>query len=205
MAGSRKITHGPEAQAQILEAVDELFYREGARAVGVEAVVNKAGLSKMALYRQFESKEALLMHYLERRDVEFWDYINNSLDQHPGDARAALKQIYIDLAARAIRPAYRGCPFVNIAAEFPDREHPARRFVAENKARVIEKLRTLSAAAGAADPNALAAALALLLEGAYAASQTYDSAESPLAALPETAETLIGAAVKAAGAAKRRP
>src|SRR5262245_31946842 len=127
---TRKITLGADAQAQILAAADELFYREGARAVGVDAVVKRAKVNKMALYRQFESKDALLLHYLARMDEVFWGYFESSLAQHPGKPREQLVQFFSDLAQRAAKPGYRGCPFVNIAAEFPDAKHPARRLVA---------------------------------------------------------------------------
>lgn len=54
-------TTGPEAQQHLLRAADELFYREGVRAVGVDAVVERAGVNKMSLYRQFSSKDELVM------------------------------------------------------------------------------------------------------------------------------------------------
>lgn len=180
-----------EAQAQILDAVDDLFYREGARAVGVDAVVKRAGVNKMSLYRQFESKDALLLHYLERREERFWTYIDASLSKHPGKPKEQLLQLLTDVAARAGHPDYRGCPFVNIAAEFPDRGHQTRRFVAQNKQHLLERLITLCAEAGVIDPQGVGRGLALLLEGAYAASQTYDPSCAVLAALPHTAACLI--------------
>jgi AcrR family transcriptional regulator len=190
----RKITLGAAAQTQILDAVDALFYREGARAVGVDAVVKRAGVNKMSLYRQFQSKDDLLLHYLARRDDDFWAYIDASIAKHPGAPKQQLWQIFADVAQRAQRPAYRGCPFVNIAAEFPDRGHAARQFVAKNKAELIERFNALASAAHAANPAQLADGLALLLEGAYAASQTYESERSPLASLPDIAALLINAA-----------
>lgn len=191
----RKILPAPEAQAQILEAVDDLFYREGARAVGVDAVVKRAGVNKMCLYRQFESKDALLMHYLERREATFWGYIDASLAKHPGTPKAQLLQLFTDVAERAGKPEYRGCAFVNVAVEFPDRDHPARQFVARCKGRLLDRLVSLGSDAGAADPGMLGRSLALLLEGAYAASQTYEREASVLSALGPAARALIEGAV----------
>jgi AcrR family transcriptional regulator len=190
-ARPRKVTLAADAQSQILKAVDELFYQEGARAVGVEAVVKRAGVNKMALYRQFESKEALLLHYLQRMDEKFWGYFEHSIAQHPGHPRAQLAQFFTDLAERAMRPGYRGCPFVNIAAEFPDRDHPARRLVADNKARLLERLRDLAKQAEVRDPKAVASGLALLVEGAYAASQTFSPPSSALNGLAAVARQIV--------------
>jgi AcrR family transcriptional regulator len=192
----RTITAGPVAQAQILDAAEDLFYLEGARNVGIDAVVKRAGVNKMSLYRQFESKEDLLRHYLLRRDKKFWVYIDASIDKHPGEPRAQLRQLFADLALRTSAADYRGCPFVNIAVEFPDRSHIARRMVADNKERLLERLLELAKGAGAADASCLSKALALLIEGAYAASQTYGPGSSLMTALPKAAEVLIDAATE---------
>jgi AcrR family transcriptional regulator len=194
--GQRTITAGPVAHARILDAAEDLFYLEGARNVGVDAVVKRAGVNKMSLYRQFESKEDLLRHYLLRRDKKFWAYVDASIGKHPGEPRAQLRQLFVDLALRTSAASYRGCPFVNIAVEFPDRSHVARRMVADNKARLLKRLTELAKAAGAADASGLAKALALLIEGAYAASQTYGPGSSLMRALPKAAEVLIDAAME---------
>ncbi|SMC21768.1 transcriptional regulator, TetR family [Andreprevotia lacus DSM 23236] len=187
----RIVVSASEASARILDAAESLFYREGARSVGVDAVVKEAGINKMSLYRQFSSKDELLRQYLLRRDEKFWAYFNASINKHPADAAAALRQFFIDLAARACQPDYRGCPFVNIAAEFADPAHFAREMVAHNKRDLLARLTALSVAAGAADPHALACGLALLIEGAYTASQTFGNASPVIAALPQVAGTMI--------------
>lgn len=187
----RQVTQGAVASARILDAADELFYREGSRSVGVDAVVKQAGVNKMSLYRQFSSKDELLRLYLERRDARFFNYFETSIGKHPDNARAALLQIFVDLAARTAAPGYRGCPFVNVAVEYPDPAHFARQQIAGNKHRLLLRLTELATHAGAATPDALAKALALLIEGAYAASQTYSAADALLDALPDTARALI--------------
>jgi AcrR family transcriptional regulator len=194
--GPRGMTAGPVAHARILDAAEDLFYLEGARNVGIDAVVKRAGVNKMSLYRQFESKEDLLRHYLLRRDEKFWAYVDASLAKHPGEPRAQLGQLFVDLALRTSAASYRGCPFVNVAVEFPDRAHIARRLVANNKARLLQRLTELAKAAGARDASGLAQGLALLMEGAYAASQTYKLGSSLLRALPKAAKVLIDAALE---------
>ncbi|AXF16241.1 TetR/AcrR family transcriptional regulator [Paraburkholderia caledonica] len=187
-------TTGPEAQQHLLRAADELFYREGVRAVGVDAVVERAGVNKMSLYRQFSSKDDLVMAYLERKDAQFFGYVETSFAKYSGDPAKQLQQYFDDLAARASAEGYRGCPFVNVAVEFPDTAHPARLFVFRNKERLLARLTELASAAGADDPEMLASSLALLIEGVYAASQTYRAGSSPVLAAPKAAAQLIAAA-----------
>lgn len=188
---SRQVMQGAVAQVQILKAVDELFYRDGARAVSVDEVVKQAGVNKMSVYRQFKSKDELLLRYLDLRDERFWGNFDASLAKHPGRPREQLLQLFRDLVGRASQPGFRGCPFVNIAIEFPDRVHPMRQKVAENKARLLQRLQQLATAAGARDIQVLANGLALLIEGAYAASQTYAPGQALLQSLPQIAEALL--------------
>jgi hypothetical protein len=82
---------------------------------------------------------------------------------------------------------------VNVATEFPDASHPARLRVADNKAHLLARLTDVATEAGAADPAALANALALLIEGIYAASQTYGPGCGPIRAASGVAKQLIEA------------
>lgn len=191
---TRTHTAGATAQQLLLRAAGELFYQEGVRAVGVDAVVERAGVNKMSLYRQFASKDELIVAYLEQANDCFFSYFDKSVDQHPGQPVRQLAQYFEDLRDRASREGYRGCPFVNVAAEFPDPSHPARQIVARNKAQLIERLTALTTAAGAHDPVELADVLALLIEGVYAASQTYGPGCGPIRSAPRVAAQLVAAA-----------
>jgi len=86
----------------------------------------------MSLYRQFESKENLLRQYLLRRDKSF-GHISTPVSPNIRRAARAIAATVVDLAARTSALTYRGCPFVNIAVEFPDRSHVARQMVAATK------------------------------------------------------------------------
>ncbi|HZZ12007.1 MAG TPA: TetR/AcrR family transcriptional regulator [Paraburkholderia sp.] len=187
-------TTGPQAQQHLLRAAEELFYREGVRSVGVDAVVERAGVNKMSLYRQFSSKDDLVMAYLERKNAQFFGYVEKSFGKNPGEPARQLQQYFDDLAARASIDDYRGCPFVNVAVEFPDAAHPARQFVFGNKARLMNRLIELATEARADDPVALAHALGLMIEGVYAASQTYGPGCGPILVAPKVAAQLIAAA-----------
>ena len=195
-AGRRSRTQmaGAEAQEHLLNAAAELFYREGVRAVGVDAVVELAGVNKMSLYRQFSSKDDLVVAYLERSDEGFFRRFEQSVARHPGEPAKQLVQYFEDLSGRASVDDYRGCPFVNVSTEFPDVSHPARLCVLRNKTKLMGRLNELASEAGADDPAALADALGLLIEGIYAASQTYGPGCGPIRTAPRVAALLIAAA-----------
>jgi AcrR family transcriptional regulator len=191
---TRPHTAAATAQQLLLRAASELFYREGVRAVGVDAVVERAGVNKMSLYRQFSSKDDLVVAYLERSSELFFAKFDQSLAKRLDSPRDQIAHYFADLAERASAQGYRGCPFVNVAAEFPDASHPARQAVARNKSQLMARLTSLAASAGADDPQALANALALLIEGVYAASQTYGPGCGPIQAAQHVAAQLVAAA-----------
>jgi AcrR family transcriptional regulator len=181
-----------EARERILAAVDELFYCDGVRAVGVDAVIEHAGVNKMSLYRNFASKDELIAAYVEDRNRQYWSWWDKTMERHAGNPRRQLLGLFEELQTRVSRKGYRGCPFVNIASELSDTSHPARRVVALNKRELKRRLRDLAAAAGAKSSDALADSLMLLMEGAYAGSQTCGP-DGPTLALARTAQVLIGA------------
>lgn len=188
---ARRHMAGATAHEQLLDAAEDLFYRDGIRAIGVDTVVERAGVNKMSLYRQFSSKDDLVVAYLTRMDERFRDRIEGSIATHPGEPGKQLVQSIADLVQRASHPDYRGCPFVNVACEFSDREHPARAPVAENKRYLMARVLALATEAGAADPQALADALVLLVEGVYASSQTFGPGCGPMRSATRTAELLV--------------
>jgi AcrR family transcriptional regulator len=187
----RRHVDGATAQEQLLNAAESLFYRDGIRAISVDAVVERAGVNKMSVYRQFSSKDDLVVAYLTRMDERFRERVERSIAKHPDDPAKGLVQSITDLVERASNPDYRGCPFVNVACEFADREHPARVAVARNKEYLMARLLELSTAAGAAEPQFLADSLALLIEGVYAASQTYGPGCGPMRTAPASAALLV--------------
>ncbi|MBJ9677530.1 TetR/AcrR family transcriptional regulator [Burkholderia gladioli] len=193
-ASRRSPTAGATAHAQLLDAGETLFYREGVRAVGVDAVVEQAGVNKMSLYRQFASKDELVLAYLERKNEHYFDRFDEDARRLPDDPKAQLLKYVDELAVRAAAPDYRGCPFINVAVEFPDPNHAARASVADNKAELMRRLLALAQGAGAREPRVLAEGIALVIEGIYAASQTYRGEDSPIGAAPRVVRMMIEAA-----------
>lgn len=193
---TNKKTRVPRAEAQeiILNAAEMLFYKEGTHAVSVDAIVEQAGLNKMSVYRQFSSKTDLVLAYLERKQAAFRDEWTASMAKHPGQPREQLIQFFRDLAQKASAEEFRGCCFLNIAVEFPDKSHPARQLVCAHQKELTEKFAEIVTTLGASNPTELAYTLILLMEGTYADSQTYGTDSQAIAMLPVIVEKLIDSA-----------
>jgi AcrR family transcriptional regulator len=155
------------ARERILATASELFYREGIRAIGVDTVVERSGVSKTSLYRLFESKDALIATVAVEQDRSFWAWWNRTEEQHADDPRALLDALLSGIAKRIGHPDYRGCPFLNLVTEFPDDNHPGRVIARNNKEEMRARLATIVARLGASDPDRTASQIALLINGAY--------------------------------------
>jgi len=177
---------------RILAAASDLFYRNGIRAVGVEAIAEAAGTNKMTLYRHFDSKDELVAEYLRCLATEagrFWDDLAAA---HPRDARAQLRGWLAAMEAHVVDADQRGCALANAAIELPDKDHPARRVIEEFKAAQRDRLIALCGATGADEPELLADELFLLLEGARVSVQSVGP-NGPASRLVRMGEALIAA------------
>jgi AcrR family transcriptional regulator len=157
---------------RILKAADELFYRHGIRAVGVDAIAEAAGTNKMTLYRHFPSKDALVAEYLRgkaKRAEALWERLEA---EHPGDPLAQLHAWVNHMAEDVICRGGRGCAHANAAVELAEKEHPVRRVIEAFKKAQRERLTRLCCAAGLSSPELLADELHLVLEGARVSLQS---------------------------------
>src|SRR5258708_39099780 len=138
----------PLAVDRIRQTARDLFYREGIRAVGVDEIVTRAGVTKPSLYRNFASKDKLAAAYLRDYEGEFWDRFEQTIAAHPGQPRAQLRALFQRLAARAVEPGSRGCGLTNAAVEYPQPDHPARLVAQANKRALPQRLIEMSASMG---------------------------------------------------------
>jgi AcrR family transcriptional regulator len=185
------------AADRIRQTARELFYSQGIRAVGVDEIVTRAGVTKPSLYRSFPSKDELAAAYLRDFEAEFWARFDAAVTAHPGDPRAQLRAFLTPLAQRAAKNGYRGCGLTNAAVEYPEAAHPARRVAQEHKQELRRRLRAMAEAMGAADPAMLGDGLLLLLEGAYVSGQLFGK-DGPAHAVADVAERLIEASLMTA-------
>lgn len=177
---------------KVFEVAADLFYHKGIRAVGVEEIVKKAGVAKISLYRNFASKDDLILAYLENRNANFWRLWDEAFAKCDDDPRAQLTAIMRYLAQRTTQPGYRGCPFINFCSEFPDPLHPGRRVAEANKREMRRRFLHMAEALKASEPKQLADGLLLLVEGSYAISQTLGGGtKSPGHAIVQAADALV--------------
>ncbi|MEU9636664.1 TetR/AcrR family transcriptional regulator [Streptomyces tendae] len=156
---------------RILDAAEELFQSEGIRRVGVQAIAEKAETTKMAIYRHFETKDALVAEWLRILAAEYRAAFDRVEAEHPGLPREQILGLARFIADGLPALSYRGCPFVNSLAELPDRSHPARRVIEEHKAHQTRRLVGMCTKAGLPDPEQNAAQITFLLEGAQVSTQ----------------------------------
>ena len=175
----------------MLGAASELFYREGIRAVGVDAVSERAGVSKRTLYNRFGGKDGLVAEYLRRRDEAWRAYLREAIEDE-ADPEERLLVVFRAYGEWLVRGDFRGCAFANAVTELPDPDHPARAVARRHKEGVEEHLAALAEDAGFDEPGALAERLLILLEGATATAAMRRSAE-PLGAARSVAQELLDA------------
>ena len=155
------------ARERTLATASELFYREGIRAICVDTVVERSGVSKTTLYRLFDSNDALIAAFAVEKDQLFWVCWDGVEEQHAGDLRALLEALLSEIAEKIGRPAFRGCPFLNLATEFPDQNHPGRVIARDNREDMRARLATIVAKLGVRDLNRTASQIALIINGAF--------------------------------------
>jgi AcrR family transcriptional regulator len=161
-------TTGPRlegsAHDRLLAAANELFYEGGVHAVGIERVIERAGVAKASLYSAFGSKDELIRAYLQQRADARKRRIAEWIARHD-DPRDRILAVFDALADRASEPTFRGCAFINARAEGGRREDKVTRVCAATRAWLRGLFTELARDAGAADPEALGGQLVVLYDG----------------------------------------
>jgi AcrR family transcriptional regulator len=195
-AGASDVEANP-LREHILATASTLFYGRGVRAVGVDLVVDEARIAKTSLYRYFPTKDDLIVAFLEREDRDFWSTWGAVAERHAEDPMAELEEHMAWIGERLARSNYRGCPQLNVAAEFAEPDHPARGVARAHMHALRERLNTLAGRLGAASAETLGAQLAILVNGAFVSKDLLSPAEA--------AEVLLGSARALVGAARTEP
>ena len=155
----------PDAREHILDIASRLFYDHGVHAVGLQQVIDEYGCGKNLLYREFPSKDELVVAWLERCHAEWEARIDAATESMRGDPAGQLVAIVADAAETAASPGFRGCAMRNTRVEFPEPDHPAHRVAVERLTGVRTRLRALAAQARVRDADGLAERLMLILDG----------------------------------------
>ena len=189
-ARTRAARVGRSARERVFRAAANLFHGKGIRAVGVETIAAEANTTKMSLYRNFPSKDELVVAWLRDHDLRFWQTWDAISRANGSDARQQLKNLFDLLAKRVAEPSARGCPMANAAVEITEKHHPARKVIQAHKEKVRARLAELCTRMGAPDAALLADQLFLLMEGAQTSSRV-PGARAPASNVARAADALI--------------
>lgn len=180
------------ARERLLAAAEELFYEEGVHTVGIDRVIERAGVAKASLYSIFGSKEELVRAYLTRHSDTWQARLESEVTGRFTTPRARLLGIFEVLGERHREPDFHGCAFVAASAE----TRPGsltEKASDEARAWLVDFFAGLARDAGAADPDGLARTLAMLYHGANLAARMDRDLEAAAAARA-AAVTLLDAA-----------
>lgn len=183
------------ARERIRQTARELFYKEGIRAVGVDTIVSKAGVTKPTLYRCFASKDELAAAYVRDYDAEFWERFEGAGVGFENDPRRHLHNYLSGLGERATSAGYRGCGLSNAAVEYPEKDNPARLVAEGGKQLLRDRLEGMARQMGARNTGLLADGLLLLIEGAFVSGQIFHEG-GPAGSVADVADMLIEASLK---------
>ena len=192
MTTAKTIDSTDNVRDRILKTASELFYREGTRAIGVDLIVERSGVAKTSLYRHFRTKDDLIEAFLHREDQDFWEHWDRVSAANKGNPERELAAQLKWIGDRIARPGYRGCPQINVSAEYSDENHPARKVAVAHKAELRRRLRELARAMKLREPERFALQMAVVIDGALA-SGTSLHREGPAKFLQTVARTLSAA------------
>jgi AcrR family transcriptional regulator len=165
----------PNARERILETAYDLFSRHGTRAVGVDSVIAEAGVAKMTLYRNFRSKDELILEFLRRRE-ELWTrgWLQAEAERRGGTPAERLLAIFDTFGEWFAREDFEGCSFVNVLLAIDDREDSVRRASVEHLATIRGFVAGLAEEAGIGDPDAFARQWHILMKGSIVSAAEGD-------------------------------
>jgi AcrR family transcriptional regulator len=171
MTAAPEVRPEPEARERILASAYELFSRRGVRSVGIEEVIERAGVAKATLYRHFRSKDELVLAFLDRRG-RLWtrEWVEAEARRRGETPEEQLLAIF-DLFDEWFRlEDFEGCSFVNVLLELNGEDGPVRSASARHLAAIRDVLRTLAEEGGFREPDAFAHSWHILMKGSIVAA-----------------------------------
>ena len=180
------------ARTAVLRAADEVFYARGVAGTGMAEIRDEAGVSLRRLYALYPSKADLVGAWLTARHDTWMSWFLGAIDRLAADGTDPLLAAFDAIAEWAATPGYRGCAFLNTAAETTEIDDSHREIIAAHKRDLIASLARLAEAGGFARPGELGEAVGVLVDGAIVESAVLGSAR-PIGAAREVAAMLLEA------------
>lgn len=164
----------PSTRARILEAAAELFYAQGIRSVSAEKIIAEVGITKVTFYRHFRAKDDLVVAYLERRAQWERDSVDQARQATAGNVSGIFRIVAEAIGAESCSPGFRGCTFINAAAEYSDAEHPVRLVVDAHRQWFKRTIESMLTEIGVTDVASVADQLVMLRDGAMVSGYLSD-------------------------------
>ncbi|MGH3841828.1 MAG: TetR/AcrR family transcriptional regulator [Pseudonocardiaceae bacterium] len=161
---------------RVMRAAYDLFSQHGTRTVGVDAVIGEAGVAKMTLYRNFASKDDLILAFLERREVHWTrGWVRAESQRRGAEPAQRLLAIFEIFGEWFARPDFEGCSFITTLLEVTDRDSPVRQASVRHLANIRSYLIELATQAGVTDPDSFARQWHILMKGSIVAAAEGDT------------------------------
>jgi AcrR family transcriptional regulator len=166
-----------EARERLLRRASEIFYANGIKGVGVDRIVRESEVTRATFYRHFAGKEELVVAYLQAVDAATRARFSELQRKHP-DPAYLLRAVAGAIGDMIATEGFRGCAFINAAAEYPDPRSPVRRAIAEHRDWLFAFLRDAFAQAGHPEADSAARSMIMLRDGAVVAGYLATAAEA---------------------------
>jgi AcrR family transcriptional regulator len=163
-ARGTRATSGTGTRARILAAANELFYAQGIRATSADRIIEQVGITKVTFYRHFRTKSELVVAYLEEQSAAERAWFESAREER--DPAGSLRALAAGIGTASCSPGFRGCAFINAAAEFSDPADPVRTAVDAHREWMLGAFADIAADAEVRDVEAAARQLMLLRDGA---------------------------------------
>ena len=163
----------PNTRHRILEAASTIFYKNGYRATGVETIAASVGITKPSLYHHFQSKDVLIEETLRFMSAHHLNAYANAWNKAGLQPIDRLTVLFDEMDIFFKSPDCYGCPFINAAAEFSDRDSPVRKICAGHYEFVLDNLEQFARESNLNAPRELAEKIVEIMMGAYASWVTF--------------------------------
>lgn len=166
---------GPATRERILAVAGELFYAQGIRATSADRIIDEVGITKVTFYRHFRTKADLVVAYLQAQSVAEQGWFSSALVS--GNPEGSLRALAAGIGTASCQPGFRGCAFINAAAEFSDPQDVVRAAVDTHRQWIYDEFTAIAAEAGVRDAQSVGRQLVILRDGAMVSGYLNDATE----------------------------